>query len=57
MPVSPFRKLLPHAEAARKRGLQVHHLNIGQPDIETPPAVIEAVQKTNIRVPELCRYH
>ncbi|MBC6606927.1 pyridoxal phosphate-dependent aminotransferase [Hymenobacter sp. BT188] len=52
MPVSPFRKLLPHAEAARKRGLKVHHLNIGQPDIETPPAVLEAVQKANIRVLE-----
>ncbi len=36
MPASPIRKLAPLAEAAKKRGLTVYHLNIGQPDIETP---------------------
>ena len=38
MPVSPFRKLAPYAEAARQQGKIVYPLNIGQPDIETPPA-------------------
>jgi aspartate aminotransferase len=36
MPASPIRKLAPHADAARARGVHVHHLNIGQPDLETP---------------------
>lgn len=36
MPASPIRKLAPHAEAARARGIRVYHLNIGQPDLETP---------------------
>jgi len=39
MPPSPIRKLVPYAEAARKKGISVYHLNIGQPDIETPPAI------------------
>ena len=34
MPASPIRKLVPYAEAAKKRGVHVYHLNIGQPDIE-----------------------
>ncbi|RYF69045.1 MAG: pyridoxal phosphate-dependent aminotransferase, partial [Cytophagaceae bacterium] len=34
MPASPIRKLVPFAEAAKKRGTKVYHLNIGQPDIE-----------------------
>ncbi len=50
MPPSPIRKLVPYAEAAKKRGIQVHHLNIGQPDIETPPAVLDAVRKADIKV-------
>ena len=37
MPASPIRKLVPFAEAAKKRGTKVYHLNIGQPDIETVP--------------------
>ena len=37
MPASPIRKLVPFAEAAKKKGTKVYHLNIGQPDIETPP--------------------
>jgi aspartate aminotransferase len=39
MPASPIRKLVPFAEAAKKRGTKVYHLNIGQPDIETPKMV------------------
>ncbi|HRB23970.1 MAG TPA: hypothetical protein PLZ18_09385 [Ferruginibacter sp.] len=35
MPASPIRKLVPFAEAAKKKGIHVYHLNIGQPDIET----------------------
>ena len=38
MPISPFRKLLPFAEAARDQGKTVYPLNIGQPDVLTPPA-------------------
>ena len=41
MPASPIRKLMPLAEAARRRGVKVYHLNIGQPDLETP-AVMRA---------------
>ncbi len=52
MPPSPIRKLVPFAEAAKKRGTHVYHLNIGQPDIETPPAVIDAVRKADIKVLE-----
>jgi aspartate/methionine/tyrosine aminotransferase len=36
MPASPIRKLVPFAEAAKKRGIEVLHLNIGQPDIHSP---------------------
>lgn len=52
MPASPIRKLVPFAEAAKKRGTKVYHLNIGQPDIETPPQIVAAVQNTDIRVLE-----
>src|SRR6202035_54937 len=44
MPASPIRKLVPYAEAAKKRGIRVYHLNIGQPDIETPPSTLDAVR-------------
>ncbi len=50
MPVSPFRKLAPYAEAARQRGRIVYPLNIGQPDIETPPAALAAVRTADLRV-------
>ena len=46
MPASPIRKLVPYAEAAKKRGTRVYHLNIGQPDIETPPAALDAVRNS-----------
>lgn len=52
MPPSPIRKLVPYAEAAKKKGLQVFHLNIGQPDIETPPSILDAVRKADIPVLE-----
>lgn len=52
MPPSPIRKLVPFAEAAKKKGLKVFHLNIGQPDIETPPAILDAVRHADIRVLE-----
>jgi aspartate aminotransferase len=41
-PASPIRRLMPHADAAKRRGVHVHHLNIGQPDIATPAQVILA---------------
>ncbi len=43
MPASPIRKLVPFAEAAKKRGTKVYHLNIGQPDIPTPQVALDAV--------------
>ncbi len=52
MPASPIRKLVPYAEAAKKRGTKVYHLNIGQPDIETPPTILDAVRNCNIKVLE-----
>lgn len=50
MPVSPFRKLAPYAELARQQGKIVYPLNIGQPDIETPPAALAAVRTADLRV-------
>ncbi|MBW7912546.1 MAG: pyridoxal phosphate-dependent aminotransferase [Taibaiella sp.] len=52
MPPSPIRKLVPYAEAAKKRGTKVYHLNIGQPDIETPKAILDAVRHTDMKVLE-----
>ena len=52
MPASPIRKLVPFAEAAKKRGTKVYHLNIGQPDIETPKACLDAVKNCDIKVLE-----
>ncbi len=52
MPASPIRKLVPFAEAAKKRGTKVYHLNIGQPDIETPMVVREAMRAQDARVIE-----
>ncbi len=43
MPFSPIRKLSPLADEARQKGIQVFHLNIGQPDIETPKEMFEAI--------------
>jgi aspartate aminotransferase len=52
MPASPIRKLVPYAEAAKQKGIKVYHLNIGQPDIETPAAIMDAVKNTHIKVLE-----
>jgi aspartate aminotransferase len=52
MPPSPIRKLVPFAEAAKKRGTKVYHLNIGQPDIETPKAILDAVRHVDMKVLE-----
>ena len=52
MPASPIRKLVPFAEAAKKRGIQVFHLNIGQPDIETPKMAMDAVRHFDFKVLE-----
>lgn len=52
MPASPIRKLVPYAEAAKKKGIHVYHLNIGQPDIETPKMLLDAVRNSNFTVLE-----
>lgn len=52
MPSSPIRKLVPYAEAAKKKGIKVYHLNIGQPDIETPKPVLDAVRHSDFKVLE-----
>ena len=52
MPASPIRKLVPFAEAAKKRGTKVYHLNIGQPDIETPKQCLDAVRNSDFKVLE-----
>jgi aspartate aminotransferase len=52
MPASPIRKLVPYAEAAKRRGTKVYHLNIGQPDIETPPQCLDAVRHSDFKVLE-----
>jgi len=44
MPDSPIRKLAPLADKARERGIKVYHLNIGQPDLPTPPEALKAIQ-------------
>lgn len=50
MPESPIRKLVPFAEAAIKKGRTIYQLNIGQPDIKTPVAALNAVKNNNIDV-------
>jgi aspartate aminotransferase len=52
MPASPIRKLVPFAETAKKRGIKIFHLNIGQPDIETPASFLNAVNLADIKVLE-----
>ena len=52
LPSSPIRKLVPFAEDAKKRGVKVYHLNIGQPDIKSPHAVLEAIHGFNMEVIE-----
>jgi aspartate aminotransferase len=52
MPASPIRKLVPYAEAAKKKGVKVYHLNIGQPDIPTPEVALEAIRNLDEKVLE-----
>jgi len=52
MPESPIRKLVPFADAAKKAGRKVYHLNIGQPDIETPQVALDAVRNFRQKVVE-----
>jgi aspartate aminotransferase len=52
VPASPIRKLVPFAEAAKKAGKKVYHLNIGQPDIQTPHAALDAIHNFNDKVLE-----
>ena len=52
MPPSPIRKLVPFAEKAKKEGKKIFHLNIGQPDIETPETMINAIHSFAPKVVE-----
>jgi len=52
MPASPIRKLVPFAEAAKKKGTKIYHLNIGQPDIETPATFLNAIKNSNMKIVE-----
>ncbi len=52
MPASPIRKLVPYAEEAKKRGIKVYHLNIGQPDIKTPEIAFEALRNFTFKTAE-----
>ncbi len=49
-PASPIRKLNPYADKARKNGKHIYHLNIGQPDIETPEVALKAVKENDITI-------
>ena len=48
IPASPIRKLVPYADDAKKRGIEILHLNIGQPDIKSPVESLNAVKETNL---------
>lgn len=52
MPASPIRKLVPYAETAKQKGITVYHLNIGQPDIETPELVRNAIKNADFKILE-----
>jgi aspartate aminotransferase len=52
MPASPIRKLVPFAEEAKKRGIKIYHLNIGQPDIETPASFLDAIRDSHLKIVE-----
>lgn len=50
VPLSPFRKLVPVADRAREQGVQIYHLNIGQPDIETPAYALQKLKETDLKI-------
>lgn len=49
MPASPIRKLVPYAEDAKRRGIHIYHLNIGQPDVDSPEIALEAVRNNTLK--------
>jgi aspartate aminotransferase len=52
MPASPIRKLVPHAEEAKRKGRKIYYLNIGQPDIPTPDTALNAIRNIDLKVIE-----
>ncbi len=50
MPASPIRKLVPFADQAKREGKKIYHLNIGQPDIETPEGMLNAIKNIDFKV-------
>lgn len=54
MPASPIRKLVPYADAAKRKGVKIYHLNIGQPDLETPAPFWNTLKNLDIKVLEYC---
>lgn len=52
MPASPIRKLVPFADEAKEKGIKIYHLNIGQPDIETPQICLDAVKNDDLKILE-----
>ena len=50
MPASPIRRLVPHADRAKERGVKVYHLNIGQPDLRTPAEMLAAYRNLDLEV-------
>jgi aspartate aminotransferase len=54
MPSSPIRKLVPYADAAKRKGVKVYHLNIGQPDLETPAMFWDKLSNLDMKVLEYC---
>ncbi len=54
MPFSPIRRLVPYADAAKKKGIKIYHLNIGQPDLDTPQVFWDKLKNTGVKVLEYC---
>ena len=52
MPESPIRKLVPLSDKAKERGIKVYHLNIGQPDLNTPAIALEAIRNIDRKILE-----
>ena len=52
MPPSPIRKLVPYADQAKAEGKKIYHLNIGQPDIESPKVMLDAIRNIDLKVIE-----
>ena len=52
MPSSPIRRLAPLANAAKERGINIYHLNIGQPDLDSPEVALEAINKFDKKILE-----